>query len=80
METKSTLNYVASFAKKLSVVLQISSDVQESQAFKTLCDDLTLRLEEFHVEITQDYVIKAANITVAAKKTKIMPPSANGFV
>jgi hypothetical protein len=70
METKSTLNYVASFAKKLSVVLQISSDVQESQAFKTLRDDLTARMEEIRVEISTEYILKAVEITLSAKRNK----------
>jgi len=56
------------------------SKEQESQAFKTLRDNLTTRLEEFCIEITQDFVIKAAAITIDAKKTKCHAPSANGFV
>ena len=68
--TKSNPNYVASSARKLNIVLSTESNEQESQAFKTLRDDLTARLEEFRIEITRDYVIKAADITVDAKKTK----------
>ena len=68
--TKSNPNYVASSARKLNIVLSTESNEQESQAFKTLRDDLTARLEEFRIEITRDYVIKAADITVNAKKTK----------
>ena len=68
--TKSNPNYVASSARKLNIVLSTKSNEQESQAFKTLRDDLTARLEEFRIEITQDFVIKAADITVAVKKTK----------
>jgi len=59
---------VANSAKKLDVVLQTSSDVQESQAFKTLRDDLTARLEVIRVEISRDYILKAAILTVMAKR------------
>ena len=66
-ETKSNLNYVASSTRKLNIVLLTESNEQESQAFKTLRDELTARLEKFRIEITQDFVIKAADITVDAK-------------
>ena len=49
--TKSNPNYIASSARKLNIVLSTKLNEQESQAFKTLRDDLTARLEEFHVEI-----------------------------
>jgi hypothetical protein len=68
VETQSTLNYVASSAKKNNVVVQTSSNVQESQAFKTLRDDLTARLEAIHVKILRNYILKAAILTVMAKR------------
>jgi hypothetical protein len=66
-ETKSDPNYVSSSAKKLGIVLQTMPEVQESQGFKALCNDLTAELEKFHAMITQEYVLKANYLNVNAK-------------
>ena len=63
-------NYVASSAKKLNVDLTTESQVQKSQAFMARCDNLTTELEDFHVHITQAFVLKVANMTINAKKTQ----------
>ena len=47
-ETKSSPNYVSSSAKKLGTVLQaMPGEVQASQGFKALRNDLTVELEKF---------------------------------
>jgi hypothetical protein len=69
-ETKSDLNYVLSSAKKLGIVLQAMPKVQESQGFKTLCSDLAVDLEKFCAHITKEYVLKANNMNVKAKRTR----------
>jgi hypothetical protein len=69
-ETKSNLNYVSSFAKKLGVVLQTMPKVQESQGFKTLHSDLAVDLEKFCAHITKEYVLKPNDMNVEAKRTK----------
>ncbi len=43
-------------------------EVQESQGFKTLHSNLTVDLEKFHAMITTEYVLKANNLNVEAKK------------
>jgi hypothetical protein len=43
-------------------------EVQESQGFKTLCNELTTDLEKFHNMITKEYVLKVSNLNVATKK------------
>jgi hypothetical protein len=58
--TKSDPNHVASFARKLNIVLAVEASVQESQAFTTLCDELTADLEKFCIHITQSHVLVAA--------------------
>ena len=69
-ETKSDPNYVSSSAKTLIIVLQAMPEVQESQGFKTLRGDLTAELENFRVKITKDYVLKANDLNVEAKRTR----------
>jgi hypothetical protein len=69
-ETKSDPNYVSSSAKKLNIVLQAMPEVQESQGFKTLRSDLTAELESFRARITRDYVLKANDMNVEAKRTR----------
>ncbi len=69
-ETKSDPNYVSSSAKKLNIVLQAMPEVQESQGFKTLRGDLTAELESFRAKITRDYVLKANDMNVEAKRTR----------
>jgi hypothetical protein len=44
-ETKPDPTYVPSSVKKLGIVLQAMPEVQESQGFKTLCNELTADLE-----------------------------------
>ncbi len=44
-------------------------EVQESQGFKTLRSNLTADLEKFRVMITTEYVLKANDLNVEAKKT-----------
>ena len=70
IEMKSTPNYVSSAARKLNIVLPSDAEAQKSQAFMTLRDDLTAELEEIRVKISRNYVIKAAELTLNAKKTK----------
>jgi hypothetical protein len=67
-ETKSDLNYISSSAKKLGIILQAMPEVQESQSFKALHNDLTMELEKFRVMIMQEYVLKANNLNVKAKQ------------
>ena len=69
-ETKSDPNYVSSSAKKLGIVLQAMPEVQESQGFKALRNDLTGELEKFCVMITQEYVLKANDLNVDAKRRR----------
>jgi hypothetical protein len=45
-------------------------EVQESQDFKALRNDLTAELEKFRVMITQEYVLKANDLNVDAKRGK----------
>ena len=45
-------------------------EVQESQGFKTLRSDLTAELEAFRAKITKDYVLKANDLNVEAKRTR----------
>jgi hypothetical protein len=67
---KSDPNYVSSSAKKLGIVLQAMPEVQESQGFKTLRDDLAADLEKFRAMIMQEYVLKANELNVEAKRTR----------
>ena len=69
-ETKSDPSYVPSSAKKLGIVLQAMPEVQESQGFKTLRNGLTADLEKFRIFITKEYIIKANDLNVAAKKMR----------
>jgi hypothetical protein len=69
-ESKSDPNYVSSSAKKLNIILQAMPEVQESQGFKTLCSDLAADLELFHDRITKEYVLKANDMNVKAKRTR----------
>ena len=45
-------------------------EVQKSQGFKTLRGDLTAEVENFRKKITRDYVLKANNMNVEAKRTR----------
>jgi hypothetical protein len=45
-ETKSDLIYVSSSVKRLEIILQAMPEVQESQSFKTHCNNLTVELEK----------------------------------
>jgi hypothetical protein len=67
-ETKSNPNYVSNSAKKLGIVLQAMPEVQESQGFKALRNDLAAELEKFRVMIMQEYILKANNLNVNAKQ------------
>jgi hypothetical protein len=79
-ETKSDPNYVSSSAKKLGIVLQAMPEVQESQGFKALRNNLIMELEKFCVMIMQEYILKANNLNVSMpNKEGTMLPSANGF-
>jgi len=69
-ETKSNPNYVSSSAKKLGIVLQAMPEVQASQGFKALRNNLTADLEKFQEMITQEYVLKANDLNVEAKRTR----------
>ncbi len=69
-ETKSDPNYVLSSAKKLGIFLQAMPEVQESQGFKTLHSNLTANLEKVRAMITTEYVLKANNLNVEAKKIR----------
>ena len=46
-ETKSNPNYVSKSAKKLEIVLQAMPEVQESQGFRALRNNLSVDLEIF---------------------------------
>jgi len=70
METKSTENYVASSARKLNIELTSDTEVQKSQAFTTLRDELSARLEEIRVKILTNFIAKAAELTLSAKLTR----------
>jgi hypothetical protein len=67
---KSDPNYVPSSAKKLGIVLQALPEVQESQGFKALRNNLTADLEKFHAMITQEYILKANDMNVEAKRSR----------
>jgi hypothetical protein len=67
-ETKSDPTYLPSSVKKLGIVLQVKPEVQESQGFKTLHNELTADLEKFCHVITKEYLLKVSNLNVAAKK------------
>jgi hypothetical protein len=69
-ETKSDPNYVSSSAKKLNIVLQAMPEVQESQGFKTLHSDLATDLEILCAGIMKEYVLKANDMNVEAKRTQ----------
>ncbi len=69
-EMKSDPNYVLSPAEKLGIVFQAMPEVRESQGFKTLRDDLAPDLEKFQAMITQEYVLKANDLNVEAKRTR----------
>jgi hypothetical protein len=45
-------------------------EVQESQGFKTLRNNLTADLEIFRAKITKEYVLKANDMNVEAKRTR----------
>ncbi len=67
-ETKSNPNYFLNSAKKLGIVLQAMPEVQESQGFKALRNDLAMELEKFRAMITQEYILKANDLNVDAKQ------------
>ena len=69
-ETKSDPNYVPSSAKKLGIVLQAMPEVQESQGFKALRNNLTADLEKFRAMITQEYILKANDMNIEAKRSR----------
>ena len=56
-ETKSDPNYIPSSAKKLGITLRAMPEVQESQGFKALRNNLTPDLEKFHAMITKEYIL-----------------------
>ncbi len=66
-ETKSDLSYVLSSVKKLEIILQAMPEVQESQGFNTLRNDLTMDLEKICAMIMQNYVLKVDDMNVEAK-------------
>jgi hypothetical protein len=68
-EMKSNPNYVLISAKKLGIVLQVMPKVQESQGFKTPHSNLAADLENFCAHITKEYVLKANDMNVEAKRT-----------
>ncbi len=45
-------------------------EVRKSQGFKTLHDDLATDLEKFRAMIMQEYVLKANDLNVKAKRTR----------
>jgi hypothetical protein len=69
-EMKSDPNYLLSSAKILGIFLQAMPEVRGSQGFRTLCDYLAANLEKFQVMITQEYVLKANDLNVKAKRTR----------
>ncbi len=80
-ESKSDPSYVSSSVKKLEIILQAMPEVQESQGFKTLRNNLTVDLEIICAMVMQNYVLKVNDMNVKAKRERdIVPPSANGYV
>jgi hypothetical protein len=45
-------------------------EVHESKGFKTLHNNLTADLEKYRAMITQEYVLKANDLNVEAKRTR----------
>jgi hypothetical protein len=56
--------------KKPWIVLQAMPEVKESQGFKTLCNNLTADLEKMYAMILQDYVLKANDMNIEAKRER----------
>jgi hypothetical protein len=69
-ETKFDPSYVSSSVKKLEIVLQAMPEVQESQGFKTLHDNLTMDLEKNCAMIMQNFVLKVDDMNVEAKRER----------
>lgn len=69
-DMKSTPNYVSSAARKLNFELPVDAEVQESEVYKTLLNNCTARLEAFRVEVTRDFVLVAADLSVESKQRK----------
>jgi hypothetical protein len=69
-EMKTIPNHVASSARKLNIELQSETGIQKSQAFMTLRDELAAELDKIRIAITRDYITKAAELTLGAKKEK----------
>jgi hypothetical protein len=67
---KSDWSYVLSFIKKLEIFLQVMREVQESQGFETLHNNLTMDLEKNCAIIMQNYVLKVNDMNVEAKRER----------
>jgi hypothetical protein len=67
-EMKCDPKYISSSATKLGTILQAMPEVQESQGFKALRNDLTTELEKFGAMITQEYDLRANDLNVDAKR------------
>jgi hypothetical protein len=69
-EVKSDPSYILSSVKKLGIILQAMPEVQESQGFKTLRNNLTSDLEEICAMIMQNYVLKANDMNIKAQRER----------
>ena len=56
--------------KILEIVLQAMPEVQESQGFRALRNNLSVDLEKFRLMITQEYVLKVNGLNLEAKKRR----------
>jgi hypothetical protein len=69
-QMKSDPSYISSSVKKLEIVLQAMPEVQESQGFKTLRNNLTMDLEKNCAVIMQNYVLNVNDMNVEAKRER----------
>jgi hypothetical protein len=55
--------------KKIGIAHQAMPEVQESQGFKALRNNLTANLEKFRAVVMQEHILKANNMNVKGKRS-----------
>jgi hypothetical protein len=80
-------NYVRVSCKKIWLTLQIIEVVKITEDYKSLCSDLTVRLEEIQHKLAKDYAMRVDDMNrhalwhqFFASFYKLLPKVANVFI
>ena len=80
-------NYVRVSCKKIWLTLQITEVVKITEDYKSLCSDLTVRLEEIQHKLAKDYAMRVDDMNrhalwhqFFASFYKLLPKVANVFI